>query len=64
MSDVNWRLLTRRRDHTFAPPVPEMTAQYGVLNACTTCHDDKTPEWAVRAMDGWYGEGTAHGVTV
>jgi predicted CXXCH cytochrome family protein len=57
MSDVNWRLLTRRRDHTFAPPVPEMTAQYGVPNACTTCHDDKTPEWAIRTMDGWYGEG-------
>jgi tetratricopeptide (TPR) repeat protein len=56
MSDVNWRLLTRRRDHTFAPPVPEMTAQYGVPNACTTCHDDKTPEWAVKTMDAWYGE--------
>jgi hypothetical protein len=56
MSDVNWRLLTRRRDHTFAPPVPEMTAHYGVPNACTTCHDDKTPEWATKTMDGWYGE--------
>jgi predicted CXXCH cytochrome family protein len=57
MSDVNWRLLTRRRDHTFAPPVPEMTAAYGVPNACTTCHDDRTPEWAIRAMDAWYGAG-------
>ena len=30
MSDVNWRLLIRRRDHTFQPPVPENTAQFGV----------------------------------
>src|SRR6266850_5225787 len=55
MSDVNWRLITRRRDHTFQPPVPELTARYGVPNACTTCHENKSPEWAVKTMDGWYG---------
>jgi hypothetical protein len=55
MSDVNWRLITRRRDHTFQPPVPEMTSRYGVPNACTTCHEDKTPEWAASTMDTWYG---------
>jgi predicted CXXCH cytochrome family protein len=54
MSDVNWRLLVRRRDHTFAAPVPEMTAKYGVPNGCTTCHDGRTPEWAARTMDGWF----------
>ena len=55
MSDVNWRLLNRRRDHTFSPPVPELTAAYGIPNPCTTCHDERTPEWAVRTMDEWYG---------
>ncbi len=57
MSDVNWRLLIRRRDHTFAAPVPEMTAKYGVPNGCTTCHDGRTPEWASATMDLWYGDG-------
>jgi hypothetical protein len=57
MSEVNWRLITRRRDHTFQPPVPEMTARYGVPNACTTCHEDRTPEWAASTMDKWYGNG-------
>ena len=56
MSDVNWRLLNRRRDHTFAPPVPELTARYGTPNACTTCHDARTPEWAAGTLDRWYGE--------
>jgi len=56
MSDVNWRLLTRRRDHTLSAPVPEMTAAYGAPNACTTCHDNRTPEWAATVMDGWYGD--------
>lgn len=41
ISDVNWRLLTRRRDHTFEPPVPETTAAFGAPNGCTTCHDDR-----------------------
>ena len=57
MSDVNWRLLIRRRDHTFQSPVPETTAAFGVPNACTTCHDDRTPEWAARQMDQWWGDG-------
>ena len=56
MSDVNWRLLIRRRDHTFQPPVPENTAQFGIPNACTTCHDDKSPEWAAAQMDAWWGD--------
>jgi predicted CXXCH cytochrome family protein len=57
MSDVNWRLLIRRRDHTFQPPVPENTAQFGIPNACTTCHDDRTPEWAAKQMNQWWGDG-------
>jgi predicted CXXCH cytochrome family protein len=57
MSDVNWRLLIRRRDHTFQPPVPENTAQHGTPNACTTCHDERTPEWAAKQMNEWWGDG-------
>jgi len=57
MSDVNWRLLIRRRDHTFQPPVPENTAQFGIPNACTTCHDDRSPEWAAKQMTEWWGDG-------
>ncbi len=56
MSDVNWRLLIRRRDHTFQPPVPENTVNFGIPNACTTCHDSRTPEWAARQMDAWWGD--------
>ena len=52
MSDVNWRLITRRRDHTFQPPVPEMTVRFGVPNACTTCHEDRSPEWAASKKIG------------
>jgi predicted CXXCH cytochrome family protein len=56
MSDVNWRLLIRRRDHTFQPPVPENTAKFGIPNACLTCHDERSPEWAAKQMDEWWGD--------
>ena len=56
MGDVNIRLLTRRRDHTFQPPVPENTAQFGIPNACTSCHDDRSPEWAAKQMNEWWGD--------
>ena len=64
MSDVNWRLLMRRRDHTFQSPVPETTSAFGVPNACTTCHDDRTPEWAARQMDQWWGDGARRAKSV
>ncbi len=64
MAPVNWRLLLRKRDHTFAPPVPELTAKYGEPNACTSCHEDRTPEWAATTMDAWYGNAATRATVV
>ncbi len=64
MSDVNWRLLIRKRDHTFQAPVPENTARFGIPNACTTCHDERSPEWAVRQMNEWWGDEERRGKAV
>lgn len=40
--------------HTFWPPNPAITIQYGgqeaMPNACNLCHADQSPEWAVEAM--------------
>ncbi|MEZ5106942.1 MAG: ammonia-forming cytochrome c nitrite reductase subunit c552 [Draconibacterium sp.] len=35
-----------RSDHSFRPPMPEATIQFGSPNACNQCHKDKSPEWA------------------
>ncbi len=35
-----------RSDHSFRPPMPEATIQFGSPNACNICHTDKSPEWA------------------
>lgn len=40
--------------HTFWPPNPLVTIQYGgqqaMPNACNVCHNDRSPEWAAEAM--------------
>ena len=35
------------RDHTMSLPAPENTVAFGIPNACTECHTDKKPAWAV-----------------
>jgi tetratricopeptide (TPR) repeat protein len=44
------------RDHSLSVPVPENTARHNIPNACNLCHKDKSPVWAARQMNAWYGE--------
>lgn len=39
--------------HTFNVIMPVMTERYKVPNPCTTCHTDKSTEWATDAMSRW-----------
>jgi hypothetical protein len=43
----------RVRSHTFRFVTPDMTADYGIPNGCTSCHTDRTLEWAREALLGW-----------
>jgi tetratricopeptide (TPR) repeat protein len=45
-----------RHDHSFRVPRPDLSLAVGSPNACTQCHRDRKPEWAVAAMNKWYGE--------
>ena len=47
LADVNVRA------HTFKFIPPSSTVQNKVPNACNTCHNDKTPEWASEALRKW-----------
>lgn len=42
--------------HTFRFISPAMTEKYGMPNACTACHKDKTDAWASAALRGWTNE--------
>jgi predicted CXXCH cytochrome family protein len=43
------------RSHTFAFITPEMTDQFKIPNACTSCHADKSTDWAREALKKWPG---------
>ncbi len=44
------------RDHSMTVPVPENSIRHDIPNACNLCHKDRTPQWAIAAMDKWYGD--------
>jgi predicted CXXCH cytochrome family protein len=43
------------RSHTFRFITPTMTDQLKVPNPCTTCHTDRSTDWARDALKGWSG---------
>jgi tetratricopeptide (TPR) repeat protein len=44
-----------RHDHGFTIPDPLLTKTLGIPNACNRCHGDKDAEWALAAVEKWYG---------
>jgi tetratricopeptide (TPR) repeat protein len=44
-----------RHDHGFTTPDPLLTKQIGEPNACNRCHTDHDADWALDAVQKWYG---------
>ncbi len=44
-----------RRDHGFRVPRPDVGALTGSPDVCTTCHTDRSQEWATNQLTAWYG---------
>jgi predicted CXXCH cytochrome family protein len=44
-----------RPDHSLRVPRPDLSERVGAPNACTGCHTDRPPSWAVEAIERWYG---------
>ena len=47
------RTTQRTSDHSISIPRPAESIAFATPNACTTCHGDRTPQWAVEAMAAW-----------
>jgi predicted CXXCH cytochrome family protein len=45
------------RDHSISLPTPENTVAFDIPNACTECHRDRSPTWAVEMMRERWPEG-------
>ena len=50
-----YMMVDRRHDHGFRIPRPDLSARFGVSNACNDCHADKDAAWAAAAIERWYG---------
>lgn len=53
MPTSNYMVVDPRRDHSLRIPRPDLAATGP--DACTSCHQDRTPEWAASALEGWFG---------
>jgi predicted CXXCH cytochrome family protein len=56
MPEQNYMVVDARRDHGIRAPRPDLSLSLGSPNACTQCHTDRKPAWAIAAMDQWYGK--------
>ena len=54
MPDRAYMVNDRRRDHFFRKPDPLQSKAAGAPDACTTCHTDKSAEWAAGQIAAWF----------
>ncbi len=54
MPTRTYMMIDPRRDHSLRIPRPDLSAKFGVPNACTNCHTDKSSQWAATVVDRWY----------
>lgn len=55
MPEKTYMVVDPRRDHSLRIPRPDLADKTGGPDACTNCHEGKQPEWAAKAIEGWYG---------
>lgn len=61
MPQRNYMVIDARADHSMRVPRPDLSQELGTPNACTTCHTDRTADWATKAVTGWYPESRYRG---
>ena len=60
MTQKKFMVIDERADHSFRIPRPDLTVKTGSPNACTLCHDDQNPQWALRNLEKWYEKNSSH----
>lgn len=55
MPPTNYMVVDPRHDHSMRIPRPDLSLSIGTPNACSSCHQDRSIEWAVETTAEWYG---------
>ncbi len=56
MPTTTYMVVDPRHDHSMRIPRPDLSAQVGTPNACTSCHAKKPAQWAADAIAKWNGK--------
>jgi tetratricopeptide (TPR) repeat protein len=54
MPSRTYMMIDPRRDHSLRIPRPDLSVRFGIPNACTNCHTDRSSQWAATAVSKWY----------
>jgi predicted CXXCH cytochrome family protein len=57
MAERTYMVIDGRRDHSFRVPRPDLSLLLGVPNACNSCHEDRSVEWAASRVSEWFPAG-------
>lgn len=55
MPATTYMVVDPRRDHSLRVPRPDLSTTLGVPNACTSCHANRSANWAAEQVKAWYG---------
>lgn len=61
MTTQTYMGIDERADHSFRIPRPDLSATTGAPDACTTCHEGETPDWAAARIAEWYPDSDNRG---
>ena len=56
MPDTTYMEIDPRHDHSIRIPRPDLSVKFGVPNACTRCHTDRTAEVAAAVLSGRFNK--------
>ena len=59
MPTRTYMVVDDRRDHSFHVPDPLLSQSLGSPDACTSCHEGKSQQWAASALGDWRGNETS-----
>jgi tetratricopeptide (TPR) repeat protein len=57
MPSKTYMVVDGRRDHSLRVPRPDLSASIGTPNACSSCHTDRTADWAAQKIAEWFPDG-------
>lgn len=54
MPETTYMEVDPRRDHSWHVPRPDISQHIKTPNVCTSCHEDKTDQWADKQIGQWF----------